>query len=62
MPEPTLQELRDKLHQANDDYHEVINEMLCCGQINVKYKVIIGFRARVIFDLMNELNSFMDNL
>ncbi len=62
MPEPTLQELKDKLHQANDSYHEVVGDIFLSEYINVGYKSIVGSRANRIFDLMNDLNKFMDNL
>lgn len=62
MPESTLQELRDKLHKVNDNYHEVVDEILMSAHIKVEHKAIVGSGAKEIFDLMNELNKFLDNL
>jgi len=61
MPESTLQELRDKLRKANDDYHEIIGEILVSEHIVVRHKVKVGAKADMIFSLMNELNKFLDS-
>lgn len=61
MPEPTLQELRDKLKQVNDDYHDAIGEILVSEHIKVEHKALVGSRADKIFGLMNELNSLLDS-
>ena len=58
MPEPTLQELRDKLHQVNDDYHEAIDDLLTSDALYVEHKVTIAAKAVTIFRLMEEILVF----
>lgn len=62
MPKPTLQELKARLHRANDDFHEAVDETLSSEHVKVEHKADIGSLADGIFDLMHRLNSSMDSL
>lgn len=56
----SLKELADELKKVNDDYHEVIDEILELKDLDVVNKAVIGSKARRIFGYMDDLNRYLE--
>jgi len=57
MADKTVKEIVLVVKNANDDYHEAINEALMCEGIGVVDKGYIGSTAHKIFQLMDQINT-----
>lgn len=53
-----IERLKKKLKKANDEYHEAIDDVLCCDELYVEHKVAIAAKAHTIFKLMEEIFAF----
>jgi hypothetical protein len=60
MAKPLKQIVKD-LEKANGDYHEAVEELLECEDLNVEQRAVVGTKAHVIFGKMKELNSTLSN-
>lgn len=53
-----IERLQKKLKKANDEYHEAIDNVLCCDKLYVEHKAEISVKAFTIFKLMEEILAF----
>ena len=56
----TPKELIVELKQANDSYHKALNLILSSDGIDVAVKVRVGAYANNLFQLMNEINVYLE--
>ncbi len=60
MAKPLTQIVKD-LNKANDTYHEAVEDLLECEDLNVEQRALIGYKAVAVFEKMANLNTLLAN-
>jgi len=56
-----LDKIVSDLDKANDSYHESVEDLLECEELNVEQRAAIGAKAVVIFGKMSDLSRILAN-